>query len=160
MPLRLRAKLATTIGTMVLVGCTACPRDDHCASLVANRTASSPLRAQAVAARTPRVARPAKLETGSVAHQEAGPLTPRNQAKFMLSPGMEVVGRSRSYTGEQLDPNTCAEQCLVDTGCDAFAFDIDTKLCYRVGQITGSNPNPTFVSGTLKREQGATKRSK
>lgn len=78
----------------------------------------------------------------------------------MVSPGTEVVGRSRSYTGEQLDPNTCADQCLADTGCDAFAFDLNTKLCYRVGQITASIPNATFLSGTLKREQGATKRSK
>ena len=65
----------------------------------------------------------------------------------MVLPGTEMFGRTLTYNGEQLDADTCAEQCLVDSGCDAFSFNTGTKVCYRVGQITTSNPNPSFVSG-------------
>ena len=68
----------------------------------------------------------------------------------MLLENTEAVGRSRSYTGDQSDPNNCAERCLATSGCDAFSFERETKLCFLVSQVTELNPNVSFVSGRLK----------
>ena len=136
------------MGTMLLVGCTTCPRDEFCSSSTEAHSTRARLRDHAVADPKPRKARVAKRESSErPARQGAGLLSPQNQAQFLELPAIEIVGRSRSYTGDQLDPNTCAERCLADTACDAFAFDIGTKICYSIGQITASNPNPSFVSG-------------
>ena len=133
MALHFRPTLAVVIATVVLVGCTVCGHE-------VDAPAPAPRRAD-----TFRHSRPGpvpKQESKQIATQGAGTLKPQ----FNLLPGVEMVGRSRSYTGEEVDLETCAEQCRA-TRCDAFSFNKETKICYLIRQITGSSSNPLFVSG-------------
>ncbi len=77
-------------------------------------------------------------------------LTAENEAKFMVLHDTEVIGRSRTYTGGQSDPDSCAAQCLAQSGCDAFSFAKATKVCYLVTQVTESSTDASFVSGRLR----------
>src|SRR5262245_23297683 len=102
------------MGTILLAGCTACPRDNYCASAIEAPSANARPKAHAVTRAGPRIPRVANPESKPSAGQAAALLSPQNQAKFVELLAIEIVGRSRSYTGDQLDPNTCAEQCLSD----------------------------------------------
>lgn len=146
--LRVRAPLAAAIGAAALVGCAVCHYDDY----VTSPTASIPTPTRS-GTRIPlpdRTTHPARQKAEPIARERVPILKPQNEAKFVVLQDIEVVGRSRSYTGEQSDPDNCAERCLADKGCDAFSFERETKLCYLVRQITDLNSNASFVSGRLR----------
>lgn len=140
--------VVSAFATVLLGGCTVYPYDDKRTSMAAARAASANLRTGALPERT-RAVRLARQGTKPIVRGAAGMLKPRNQAKFVVLEGIEAVGRSRSYTGEQLDPDRCAEQCLATIGCDAFSFDIETMICSLVREVTAYNPSPSFLSGRL-----------
>jgi hypothetical protein len=103
-----------------------------------------------LADRAPLDAHPAKEKAKPSARERVRTLKHQNEARFVVLPGIEVVGRSRSYTGEPLEPDGCAERCLASKGCDGFSFERATKICYLVSQITELNSNVGFVSGRLR----------
>jgi PAN domain-containing protein len=67
-----------------------------------------------------------KQASKQIATQGAGTLKPQ----FNIFQGVEMVGRSRSYTGEEVGLENCAEQCRANQGCDAFSYNKETKFCY------------------------------
>jgi hypothetical protein len=143
--LRLRAPLAAAIATAALVGCAERQHDGYTMA-----PASAPVRStkRAAPARisfaTPLAAREAK------APLEERVLTAENEAKFVVLHDTEAIGRSRSFNGGQSDPDTCAAQCLAQSGCDAFSFAKETKVCYLVTQVTELSTDASFVSGRLR----------
>jgi hypothetical protein len=142
---RLRVALAAAL-CLALFGCADCPYYDGVRSPTG--FVSSPARAAAA-----RSARPASRPESARQAAAAAPspiLKPRNQARFAVALNMEAVGRSRSYTGEPSDPNSCAERCLASSGCDAFSFEREARLCILVTQVTELTANASFVSGRLK----------
>jgi hypothetical protein len=143
------APLAAAILAAALLGCAefgneryAAARGQHApASARSVKRTTTPTRVATttpLAAREPNLPLPKRL------------LAAENEARFIVLPDTEVVGRSRSYTGEQTDPDTCAAQCLASKGCDAFSFSKETKVCYLVTQITQSNPESSFISGRVR----------
>ena len=103
-----------------------------------------------LADRAPLNAHPAREKAKPIARERVGILKPQKEAGFAVLPDIELVGRSRSYSGEPLEPDSCAERCLASKGCDGFSFERATKLCYLVSQITELNSNARFVSGRKK----------
>jgi PAN domain-containing protein len=146
MALHLRPTLAAVIATVVLVGCSVCGHEDDVTAPAPGRAITSKLSARAALVRHSRPGPVPKQEGKQIATQGAGTLKPQ----FNLLQGVEMVGRSRSYTGEEVALEICTEQCRATQGCDAFSFNKETKICYLVRQITGSSPNPLFVSGRPK----------
>ncbi|NJO35013.1 MAG: hypothetical protein HC869_19750 [Rhodospirillales bacterium] len=129
----------------MLAGCAMCSFDDY--------VTTGPPKSETRSARQDRgapVAHAADPKTKPVGPERTPILKPGNQVRFVLLQDTEVGGRSRSYTGEQLDPNSCAERCLANTTCGAFSFDKETKICYLISQLTELNSNPAFVSGRLR----------
>jgi hypothetical protein len=163
----LRVSLAAAIGAVALVGCADCPPYDDVAS--PGPSVSLPRRASGARTATP-ITRPETTRQAAAAAPKAEapkseplrpraqtftpqrPLTlkPHNEARFLVLPDVEAIGRSRSYTGEPSDPNACAERCLASTGCDAFSFERETKICFLVSQVTELAANSAFVSGRLR----------
>jgi hypothetical protein len=130
------------MGAAALAGCAECPRHGYGMSPTASiATPTGPLRRASHAA-------PTKQGAPEVARKRL--LKPRNETRFAVLPDVEAAGRSRSFTGGQSDPDSCAEQCLASHGCNAFSFEKSTRLCYLIGQITEMNANAAFVSGRLR----------
>ena len=92
----------------------------------------------------------ADVKSKSAGRERAPILKPENEARFLLLQDTEVIGRSRSYTGEELDPDRCAKRCLANTSCAAFSFDKETKICYLISEMTELESNRAFVSGRLR----------
>ena len=143
--LRLRASLAAAIATAALAGCAEYQHDGY-----ARASGSTPVRATKRAA-------PARISfaTPLAAHEAKAPLeervlTAENDARFVVLHDTEAIGRSRSFNGGQSDPDTCAAQCLAQSGCDAFSFAKETKVCYLVTQVTELSTDASFVSGRLR----------
>jgi hypothetical protein len=145
--------LAAAIGVAGLFGCAECPHDD-----VFPATAYAPIPAGSGPTRSPTRAAPPERaryaatfrEPEATAPARALAPKPQSKARFVLLENTEAVGRSRSYTGDQSDPHTCAERCLATKGCDAFSFERETKLCFLVSQVTELTPTVSFVSGRLR----------
>jgi hypothetical protein len=162
----LRVSLAAVIGAVALVGCADCPPYDDIASsgpvslprrASAARTATPLTRAEPTrqaAAMAPKAeppkSGPTRPRAQSFTPERSLTLKPHNEARFLVLPDVEAIGRSRSYTGEPSDPNTCAERCLASAGCDAFSFERETRLCFLVSQVTELAANSAFVSGRLR----------
>ncbi|MEZ0301989.1 MAG: PAN domain-containing protein [Hyphomicrobiaceae bacterium] len=143
--LRLRAPLAAAIATAALFGCAEYRHDGY-----AMAPGSSPVRSTKRAA-------PARISLAAplAAHEAKAPLEERvltgeNEAKFVVLHDTEAIGRSRSFNGGQSNPDTCAAQCLAQSGCDAFSFAKETKVCYLVTQVTELSTDASFVSGRLR----------
>jgi|GEM_PF-6029995 len=110
---------------------------------------AAPARAATAAPAVPPAAPAApRMETGAV--DRAGPLAPHHQARFLVLPGTEAVGRSRTFSGGRSDPDSCAAQCLASSGCEAFSFERESGLCYLVSQVTELSANAAFLSGRLR----------
>jgi hypothetical protein len=142
---RLRAPVVVATATAALLGCAECHDDGYA---MAPSSAPAPSARRAAPARisfaAPLSAREAKAP---------GPehvLTAQNDTRFVVLRDTEVVGRSRTYTGGQSDPDSCAAQCLAQTGCTAFSFGKETKICYLVAEVTELNSDASFVSGRLR----------
>jgi hypothetical protein len=141
----LRAPIAVAAATAALLGCAECTYEGYAMAPAsapvpsARRAAPAPVSfAPSVGARETR-----KPVAGRV-------LTADNSGRFVLLRDTEVVGRTRTYTGGQSDPENCAAQCLAQAGCDAFSFAKETKVCYLVTEVTELNSNASFVSGRLR----------
>jgi hypothetical protein len=141
---------------VVLFGCAECPYDDVVPTTVSISHPARPTPARSTARKAvpdrarQAAASPPKQETRIAAAEPAQTLKPRNKARFVVLENVEAVGRSRSFTGGQSDPNACAEQCLASSGCDAFSFERETRLCFLVSQVTELSANASFVSGRLR----------
>jgi hypothetical protein len=129
------------LAAVTLGGCAVCCYDGYGTSPAASSAAPSGSARRA--ARTSRAPPPTQAARGRV-------LKPRNAAKFAVLPDVEAVGRSRSYSGGQTDPDSCAEQCLASGGCDAFSFEKSTRLCYLVMSVTELTVNASFISGRAR----------
>jgi hypothetical protein len=107
--------------------------------------------------RSTKRAAPARISLSAplAAHEAKAPLevrvlTGENEAKFVVLHDTEAIGRARSFNGGQSDPDTCAAQCLAQSGCDAFSFAKETKVCYLVTHVTELSTDASFVSGRLR----------
>jgi PAN domain len=153
---RVYACLAVAAVGVVLFGCAECPYDDPVPTTVSISRPARPAAARSAARKAvpdrarQAAASPPKQETRTAAAEQAQTLKPQNNARFVVLENVEAVGRSRSFTGGQSDPNACAEQCLANSGCDAFSFERETKLCFLVSQVTELSANASFVSGRLR----------
>lgn len=117
----------------MLVGCGVCLKDytdSPSASVAAPTKPGTRVRQRE---RAPPTAHLAKPRGDPTAGKDAHILKPQNEASFLVLPDIEVAGRSRTFTGEKLDPDSCAERCLANKGCDAFSFEREAKLCYLIG---------------------------
>jgi hypothetical protein len=142
---RSHAPVAVAIVTAALLGCAECHDDGYA---MAPSSASSQSTRRAAPAR---ISYAAPLTT----HEAKVPLpervlTAENDARFLVLRDTEVAGRSRTFTGGQSDPDRCAAQCLAQTGCEAFSFAKETKICYLVTGVTETNSDTSFVSGRLR----------
>jgi hypothetical protein len=154
----LRVSLTVTIGAAGLFGCAECPDYDLVDAptpSVSRPARSSPARAATPVTRADPVRQaaataPPKQSAMTIGAEHPQILKPQNEARFTLLHNVEAVGRSRTYTGDQSDPNSCAERCLAASGCEAFSFERETNLCYLVSQVTDLNANASFVSGRLR----------
>lgn len=144
---RLGAPLAVATATAALLGCAECHYDDYGYAMAPASTPGASTRRAAPA----RISFAAPLSAREVKAPEPEPLlTAENAARFVVLRDTEVAGRSRTFTGGQSDPDSCAAQCLAQTGCEAFSFARETKICYLVTGVTELNSDTSFVSGRLR----------
>jgi hypothetical protein len=141
--LRLHAPIV--VATTVLLGCAECHYDGHA---MAPSSAPAPSTRRAAPARISYAAPLSAPEQKAPEPERV--LTAKNDAKFAVLPDTEVIGRSRTFTGGQSDPDSCAAQCLAQTGCEAFSFARETKICYLVTGVNEVNSDTSFVSGRLR----------
>jgi hypothetical protein len=147
--------LLAALGAVALAGCADCRYDRRGMTVCEPPTAQPAGRAPArIASAVPPAAHERSAQKPPLPERvitaEKRVIAAENETRFVVLPDTEVVGRSRTYTGGQSDPDSCARQCLASKGCDAFAFSKETKVCYLVAQITQSNPDSSFVSGQLR----------
>lgn len=147
--LRMSGPLAAAIAGAALLGCAEFRNEGYA------KARGQPASASARSAKSTTPPARMAMTTPLAAREQNVPLPQRvlaaeNEARFVVLPDTEVVGRSRTYTGAQSTPDSCAAQCLASKGCDAFSFSKETRVCYLVTQITQSNPDSAFVSGRLR----------
>jgi hypothetical protein len=142
---RSHALVVVATVTAALSGCAECQYDGY-AMAPASAPAASTRRAAPA-----RISFAAPLSAREVKTPEPERvLTAENDARFVVLRDTEVTGRSRTYTGGQSDPDSCAAQCLAQTGCEAFSFAKETKTCYLVTGVAELNSDTSFVSGRLR----------
>src|SRR5262249_34836658 len=72
----------------------------------------------------------------------------------------EIVGRTRTFVGEQPSPDACSKRCLANASCQAFSFNTASSFCYLIDGVVSRQAHASFVSGILrsvKMEQESTK---
>jgi hypothetical protein len=70
--------------------------------------------------------------------------------QFSILDNIEIVGRTRTYSGQQTDPDRCSKKCLAETSCQAFSFNKINRFCYLIDGVTSMTSDPSFVSARLR----------
>jgi Caspase domain/PAN domain len=77
----------------------------------------------------------------------AAQLMPTRDLTIALLQNTEIIGSTRTFSGEQPDPDACLKQCLANASCHAFSFNTANRFCYLIDGVLSQQAHASYVSG-------------
>src|SRR5262249_1456009 len=72
------------------------------------------------------------------------PAAPRLEEVISLLQDTEIVGRTRTFAGEQPSLDACSKKCHADAACQAFSFNKTNRFCYLVDGVLYQESRTSF----------------
>jgi hypothetical protein len=63
---------------------------------------------------------------------------------------IDVIGRTRTFSGEQPSLDACSKECLANTSCQAFSYNKTNRFCYLIDGVSSFNKDPSFASARVR----------
>src|SRR5262245_13918619 len=73
-----------------------------------------------------------------------------HEAQYSIIENVEILGSTRTFSGERPTLDACSKQCLADPSCEAFSFNRSNRFCYLIDGVKSLNSNPSFASGRVR----------